>query len=78
MLQNHFPNLISAYIVYHSVFAEDLDKTLEEPIGRMSPKGDSNPEPHKREVESSFTSVEVINPHSTAAWLFSVTFNSTV
>ncbi len=32
------------------IFAEDLDKTLEAPGERMSPKGDTNPEPCERKV----------------------------
>lgn len=35
------------------LLAEDLDKTLEGPGERMSPKGDTDPEPCKQEVQSS-------------------------
>lgn len=34
-----------------SLLAEDLDRTLEAPGERMSPKGDTNPQPCAKEVE---------------------------
>lgn len=61
-------------IVFVILFAEDLDKTLTSPPERVSPKGDPNPEPHRREVQSSFTSADLQYLHFTATRLFGITF----
>lgn len=57
--------------VFFFFFAEDLDKTLEAPPERVSPKGDPNPEPHKREVQLYFMLFNKNLPF-TAAWLFNI------
>lgn len=56
-------------IIYDPLLVEDLDKTLEAPGERMSPKGDTDPEPCEQEVQGSFSCVDI--------WIYTRMFTCT-
>lgn len=54
----HFP-FLTVRIIYDHILAEDLDQTLEAPGERMSPKGHTDSEVPKQEVQASSSSFDM-------------------